>query len=573
MPYRTLNGKGRVIAYAPPPMASILTAVRDLERLRQIVAVLVRHGFGELVQRTGWGAQLGVGRKDSEHDERAISRAERIRLTLTELGPSFVKLGQIISTRPDLVPTDVIEELKKLQDEVPPVPFEQLKPLLELELGARLTDLYDDFDPKPMASASIGQVHRAKLKLKDGSTIEVVVKLQRPNIKDTIERDIDLLYWMAKAVERSIPESRVYMPSRLVAEFDRAITAELDFTLEADNAERFTRNFCDFDPGVVHFPKVYRQASSKRVLTLEFLPGKKVLEAVATGANGEKIAKHAVAVMIKMVFEDGFFHADPHPGNLIIQGTNEDPLVAFIDLGLVGRLTPHLRDKTVDLMVAAAGEDYRAIADALCAIGTPTKKIDRREFESEVTVLADRYIGKQLRDLELSGLLRDLIHGAVKYGFEVPPDFVLVGKAVMTIEGIARQICPQLDVFQEVKPYFLRLMWLRYSPEKLTQELVRNMSRLGGAAADMPMQISEILEDLRRGDLSLSVNDAGLPDALDRLGRRVFSGLVVSMCLASGAYLLGQGQVVIGAAMLTVSSFWAASHTALVTWLGRKRKP
>lgn len=553
-------------------MASIITAVRDLERLRQIVGVLVRHGFGELVQRAGWGAQLGIGKRAPEQDDRAISRGERIRLTLTELGPSFIKLGQIMSTRADVVPIDIIEELKKLQDEVPPVPFEQLKPLVEAELGASLNEVYEDFDPKPMASASIGQVHRAKLRNAEGAPCDVVVKIQRPNIKDVIERDIDLLYWMARAIERSVPESRVYSPSRLVAEFDRAITAELDFTLEADNAERFARNFEDFEPGVVHFPKVYRQASSKRVLTLEFLAGKKVLEAVRAGADGEKIAKHAVAVMIKMVFEDGFFHADPHPGNIIIQGSNDQPLISMIDLGLVGRLTPQLRDKTVDLMVAAAGEDHRAIADALYAIGTPTKKINRREFEAEVAALADRYLGKQLKDLELSGLLRDLVHGAVKYGFEVPADFVLVGKAMMTTEGIGRQICPELDVFQEVKPYFLRLMWMRYSPEKLSQELIRGMSRLGGAAADMPLQLSEILEDLRRGDLAITVNDSGMPDALDRLGRRVFSGLVVSMCLASGAYLVGQGHTALGAVLLTISTFWAASHTALVTWLGRKRR-
>jgi ubiquinone biosynthesis protein len=189
-----------------------------------------------------------------------------------------------------------------------------------------------------------------------------------------------------------------------------------------------------------------------------------------------------------------------------------------------------------------------------------------------VAALSDKYLGKQLKDLELSGLLRDLIHGAVKYGFEVPADFVLVGKTMMTIEGIARQLCPQLDVFEEVKPYFLRLMWMRYSPEKLSQEMIRSMSRLGGAAADMPLQLSEILEDLRRGDLALTVNDSGMPDALDRLGRRVFSGLVVSMCLASGAYLVGQGHTALGAILLTISSFWAASHTALVAWLGRKRR-
>jgi ubiquinone biosynthesis protein len=553
-------------------MPSIITAVRDLERLRQIVGVLVRHGFGELVQRTGWGAQLGIGKRAEESEPKPISVGERIRLVLTELGPSFVKLGQIVSTRPDLVPAEIIDELKKLQDDVPPVAFAELLPMLERELGARPDEVFDRLEEIPLASASIGQVHRARLKQPGGESLDVAVKIQRPNIKDTIERDIDLLYWMARGVERAVPESRLYSPVRLVGEFDRAITAELDFTLEADNAEKFSRNFIDFEPGKVHFPKVYRQASSKRVLTLEFLDGKKLDEAVAAGADGEHIARQAVAIIIKQIFEDGFFHADPHPGNIIIQGPPEEPLIAMIDLGLVGRLTPQLRDKTVDLMVAAASEDYRAIADALYAIGTPTKKVDRREFEAEVTVLADKYLRKQLKDIELSGLVRDLVNGATKYGLEVPPDFVLVGKALMTVEGIGKQIYPDLDVFEEVKPYFLRLMWLRYSPEKLSHELIRGVSRLGGAAADMPMQVSEILEDLRRGDLTISTQDRSMPGALDRLGRRVFSGLVVSVLLFSGSYLIANRNPVIGYAMLSIGTLWAVSHTALVTWLGRKRR-
>jgi ubiquinone biosynthesis protein len=185
--------------------------------------------------------------------------------------------------------------------------------------------------------------------------------------------------------------------------------------------------------------------------------------------------------------------------------------------------------------------------------------------------LADRYLGKSLKDLELSGLMRDLVNCAVKYGLEVPPDFVLVGKALMTVEGIGKQVYPDLDVFEEVKPYFLRLLWLRYSPEKLSQELLRGVSRLGGAAADMPMQVAEILEDLRRGDLAISVNDRGLPGALDRLGRRVFSGMVVSVCLFAGAYLFAQKHTVLGTTMLSIGTIWAASHTALVAWLGRKR--
>jgi ubiquinone biosynthesis protein len=551
-------------------MASIITAVRDLERLRQIASVLVRHGFGELVQRTGWGAQVGIGKKAEETDIK-ISLAERIRLVLTELGPSFVKLGQIVSTRPDLIPADIVIELKKLQDDVPPVPFEDVRPMLEQQLGAALEEIYENFDKKPLASASIAQVHRARLLMPGAESLEVVVKLQRPNIKDTIERDIDLLYFMARAIERSVPESKVYSPVRLVAEFDRAITAELDFMLEADNAERFTRNFATFEKGLARFPLVYRQASSKKVLTLEFLAGKKVTELDTSNGRGERLAKNAVAIIVKQIFEDGFFHADPHPGNLIIQGDDDPPVIAMIDLGLVGRLTPQLRDKTVDLMVAAASEDYTAITDALYAIGTPTKKIDRREFEAEVTVLADKYLGKQLKDIELSGLLRDLIGGAVKYGLEVPPDFMLVGKALMTVEGIGKQIYPELDVFEEVKPYFLRLLWLRYSPEKLSHELIRGMSKLGGAAAGMPLQLGEILEDLRRGELALTVNDKSMPVALDRLGRRVFSGLVVSVCILAGSYLVAQQHTLLGATLLSVGTIWAGSHTALVSWLGRKR--
>ena len=186
-------------------------------------------------------------------------------------------------------------------------------------------------------------------------------------------------------------------------------------------------------------------------------------------------------------------------------------------------------------------------------------------------MLADKYLGKPLKDIELSGLMRDLIGGAVKYGLEVPPDFVLVGKALMTVEGIGKQIYPNLDVFEEVKPYFLRLLWMRYSPEKMSQELIRGMSRLGGAAADMPMQVAEILEDLRRGDLSMTVHDKELPRALDRLGRRVFSGLVVSVLLFAGSYLVAQRQTMLGGLMMSIGTLWAASHTALVAWLGRAR--
>ena len=547
-------------------MAALLNTVRDLERLRQIVAVLGRHGFGEVIQRTGLGSLLGSSAK-AEKNKVAIGA--RLRLAMQDLGPSAVKLGQIMSTRPDLIPTDVIEELKKLQDNVPPLPFESLRKSVEESLGAPLADVYEAFDETPLASASIGQVHRAKLRSPNGP-IDVAVKIQRPNIKDTIERDLDLLHWLARAIERSIPESKTYAPVKLVQEFERSITAELDFHLEADNAARFTRNFQGHTN--VKFPFVHKDASARRVLTLEFLDGQKVYEAVATGHSGELLAKNTLQILIKQIFEDGFFHADPHPGNLLVLGTHEAPVLGMVDLGLVGRLTTEMRDRTIDLMVAVAREDHRGIADALFAIGKPTRKIDRRAYDAEVARLSDRYLGKTLQDIEMSALIRDLIGGATKFGLEIPPDFLMVGKALMTVEGIGREIYPELDVFGEVKPYFLRLFWQRYSPEKMSAELVRTATRIGGAATDLPVQLQEVMEDVRQGRLVLRTRDAEMDPAFDRLGRRLYSGMVVGSMMLGSAVLLAQGAYVMGVSFIAGAITWGGAHMALMFVLRRTKK-
>jgi ubiquinone biosynthesis protein len=546
-------------------MVSLLGAVRDLDRLRQIYVVLVRHGFGELAQRLGFGkrgkaafaigdaaageAAEAVGAVDDavpaseaargEDERKRIGLPERVRLVAMDLGPSFVKLGQIASTRTDILPGPWIVELKKLQDEVTPLPFSQIKEAVEESLGRSLDEVYERFDEKPLAAASIGQVHRAVLRHEGGGQ-DVVVKVQRPGARTTVARDVEILHALASLVERTIPESRIYSPIGLVEQFDRAITSELDFQEEAENAVRFAKNF-DGHPSC-RFPRVYKEASSKQVLTLEFLPGTKVYEAIEDhGHDGPTIARTSVGIIIKMIFEDGFFHADPHPGNILISGTPEAPVFGLVDLGMVGRLAPDMRDRTVDLMIAAVRQDYVAVADALYAIGTPTRKVDMRAYRAEVSRLAEKYLGRPLNEIDLAAMLQDIVYGASKYGIEVPPDFLMVGKALMTMEGVGKEIHPDLDVFGEMRPYFFDILKKRYSPERLGMEVWRGVERLSGAAYDMPQQMREILDDLRLGRLTLQTKDPALPAALDRLSRSLFGAVVVASFVLSGAWLLTAG--------------------------------
>ncbi len=548
-------------------MASLLTTVRDLDRLRQIAAVLARHGFGELVQQTGLST-LVAGKTSAASETSAISRGKRIRLAIEELGPSFVKLGQVLSTRPDVVPEDIIAELKHLQDNVPPVPWSELRPEIEAELGAPIEELFAELNETPLASASIGQVHRAKLR--DGDTlIDVVVKVQRPRIRSVIDRDIDLLYWLARAIERSIPEAAHYAPVRMVGEFDHAINAELDYAQEADNAERFADNFSDLP--TVAFPKVYRQVSSRKVITLSYLDGKNVFEAVKQGASGETIARNAIEVVIKMVFEHGFFHADPHPGNVLILGPSTAPVLGLIDLGLVGRLSPRVRDRITDLMVAIAREDHRAMVDAVYALATPTKKVDRNAFEADVARLTDKYLGKRLGDIDFANITADLGSLSMKYGLEVPPDFLMMGKALMTVEGIGKQIYPELDLLEEAKPYFTELAWHRYSPEKISQDLMHLGTRLLTAASDLPIHMQEILGDLRQGRLRIETRDPALSAATDRLGRRVFSGMIVASMVLSGGILLAVDKSLAGGILLAAAAGWTTLHSLGLVFARRRR--
>jgi ubiquinone biosynthesis protein len=563
---------------------SLLGAVRDIDRLRQITQVLVKHGFGALV------ARLGLPRPGPAQDDGADGESlaevprpqlgRRLRLVLQELGPTFVKLGQIISTRPDVIPEDIVTELKKLQDEVAPFPEQQARQQVADCLGQEVDRLFSSFEGRPLASASVAQVHRATLRLEqpgegaDGGPEEqelaLALKIQRPGITDVVQRDLHLLHALAALVERAIPESRVYSPTGLVQEFDRAITAELDFNIEAENAARFARNFAG-DPAL-RFPRVFRQVSGKRVLALEFLEGLKINEAVERGADGQWIAEEAVRLILKMVFEDGFFHADPHPGNILIlppppaagrYPEGQPVVIGLLDLGLVGRLSPRLRDQSVDLLMAAARNDPDAMADAMLAIGRPRQRVDQEAFRDHVRTISERHLGRGLKQMEAAGIIRDIVAGAIKFEIEIPVELTMMLRALMTIEGVGKEIHPELDVFGVARPYLTRIIWQRYHPLRLGAELARGASRLGGMARDLPFQLQEILEDLRRGRLTVRTEDRVAAAASDRLGRRVRAGLVSGALLGSGTALLLAGKLpALAWGLLAAAGVWLLVHLA-----------
>ncbi|MBW2732710.1 MAG: AarF/ABC1/UbiB kinase family protein [Deltaproteobacteria bacterium] len=549
---------------------SIFSAVRDLDRLRQITQVLVRHGFGAFAAKMGLpGAKLeGVSEEQLLADR--VQLGKRLRLTLQDLGTTFIKLGQIVSTRPDVIPEEIVSELKKLQDDVPPFDSAVAKEQVAAELGAPLEELFTTFADAPMACASVAQVYRAEVTDSAGTTEQVAVKVQRPGIDATVQRDLNLLHHLARVLEKTIPEAQIYSPSGLVREFERAILAELDFTTEAENAAAFVANFTD--DATVCFPRILPKLSSRKVLTMEYLDGVKVDEAVKRGADGAWLAKNALRLILKMVFEDGFFHADPHPGNILIlpappsggYGADSKLQIGLLDLGLVGRLSPELRDRTVDLLLAAAQNDADALADALLAIGKAQRQIDHDAFREYVREVAARHLGKPMAEMEAAAILGDLVKGALKFEIEIPATLTMLFRTIITVEGVGKEIYPELDVLAEAKPYLLKILAARYHPMKLARGIWRDLHQLSDSARGLPRRIQDLIDELQRGNLKIEARDRPRARALERLGRRLrASGIFIGSAGASTALLIADRHQSLAEWLLIGGAAWLIFHLLL----------
>ena len=545
-------------------------AIQDLNRLRQISAVIARHGFGAYLEQVRLGSaapRAGTGEAEPAPADEG-RKAARFRQLLVDLGPTFIKLGQLLSTRPDILPSRWIDELSHLQDACAPVPVEEIRAEIERGLGRPVDALFRWLDPVPAASASIAQVHRARTHTGE----EVAVKVQRPRIREQIEADLGLLQYVARLLEALVEETGIYTPSDIVEEFDRAIHEELDFHNEAKNARDMAR--ASRDLSFVVIPRVHDALSSATVLTLDYVEGIKPADVAGReGYDAEKVARNIIEAAFRQLFGEGIFHGDPHPGNVLVLPDNR---IAFIDFGLVGRIGRPMQEALVTLIMGVALRDPETVARVLYRIGVPEAQTAITSLRSDIAGILDRYLGLKLDEIQSATLLRDLLDLAIRHKIRVPKEYALLSKASVTIEGLIRGLYPDLDLLEVGLPYAKEMLFARFNPTDASGTLMKSILKLQGMAEDVPAQLSQILSDLEGGKLRVNVRSESfdrIADNVRSLGLTVFLGLVASS-LAMGGLLVvsrqlggSRGLLLLGFAALLLAGFlFGAALTAY--WVG-----
>ncbi len=530
--------------------------LRDMNRLRQILAVAIRHGLGMFVQQLklqeNWLSSLLV--EPAAEDEAQLPLERRILHAVQDLGPTFIKLGQMLSTRPDLFPPSLIQELASLQDAVPPLMLDDVRGVIRAELGADVEDLFDAFEPTPIATASMAQVHGARLK---GQDVDVVVKVQRPHLQEMIEADLEIMGFLARALEANFPESRMFSPVGMVAEFEKAILKELDFGNERDNLERFRRTFAD-NPKVC-FPQPYAELCTARVLTMERIVGVKITRITAPEYDVATVVDTAIDAVLQMIFFDGFFHGDLHPGNLLVRA---DGTLCFLDVGLCGRLSPRQRDYLTDLLVAIVQQDYEAVARIFWNMTLHGKDstADYHTFEADVVENAERwFFGRTMADIEFGKILTDLFNLALRHRTRMPPDYTMTFKAVMTMEGVGKQLQPDLDLLTAAQPYVTKLVARRYQPRRMLETGYAAVRDFAEVLGTVPETTRTVLDDLRAGRTQINVESRQL-DAWRRAyahtQHRQTVGLLAGVAALCGTLALDYGAATpLGVPLLSVGFF------------------
>lgn len=546
-----------------------MSTTRSIGRLSEIAQVMVRHGFGYFLEAhkltdllPGRSAEARLAAMDGN----GSARGQHLREVLDELGPTFVKFGQLLSTRPDVVPPDIVVELRGLQDDVRPFPFEQAERVIEEDLGNTLERLFLDFDPTPVAAASIGQVHRATLP----NGRRVAVKVQRPGAPRQIEADLTLLYQAARLVKERIRALDFVDTRQLVDEFARSIRKELDYRLEGRNAQAFHRDFAG-DPHV-RVPKVYWQYTRARVLTLEFLDGIQLADLDAASLTLDErrdLAYRITETWMTMIFRHGFFHGDPHPANILLPP--EAGTIGLVDFGSVGKLTDDDLSKLTGLFIDAANENVEQLPRRLADLGVRYPKEREGEFLAELREVYYRYYGASLSEIDPIQVVREAFQLIYSMNLRLPARFLLLDRSIATLAAVGAELYPDFNVFEVARPYARDLMLERFTPQRVARRARRDVFRYAHVLKEAPLQFHDFMEEIRDGQIEVGFVHKGLDDLLAKLDT-LFNRLVIALVVVGGligSSLIGifakNGPQLLGVNVISIAGFGLSA--VLGIWL------
>ncbi|OPL16770.1 MAG: ABC transporter [delta proteobacterium MLS_D] len=513
---------------------------RHVNRYRQILGVMIKFGFGDFIDRINVGRYFESGMqfvtRSTAKRLDTLTRAERVRMAIEELGPTFVKLGQILSTRPDLLPADMIVELEKLQDDVVQVPFEDIRSAVEEELGITLEQLFERFDVEPVAAASIGQVHRARLASGD----EVIVKVRRPGISSRVEVDLEILHHLASLAEEHVEEAQLFRPVKIAEEFARTLENEIDYTVEASYAERFANQFQDNE--AIYVPRIFREYTTSRILVMEYVEGIKASKLDRLDGEGydrKIIAERGADLLLAQIFDYGFFHADPHPGNIFILPDN---VICYLDFGMMGSVDRRSRDELADMVFAIVQGDERKVTDALLAVVETEEDPDRRLLESDMSHLIELYAFKPLKEIRIAQVLNKILNLISRHRLRLPFDKYLMIKALATTEGVGYMLDPDFDMTARAAPFIRRLKLQRFMPGRIVEELMDTGGDAVKLFRELPRETHDILRQIKQGKIRATFDHRGLEpliQSMEHSANRLAVGLVAGSLVIGSSVMIG----------------------------------
>ncbi len=523
----------------------------------EIAQVAARHGFGHVFGRKDSPAATGDGERDR-------TRGRRVRAMLDELGPTFVKFGQILATRPDIIPPDIVQELRGLQDNARPEPFEKIRGVIQSELGLTLEQAYLDFDEVPIAAASIGQVHRATL---PGGQV-VVVKVQRPDAERQIEADIQLLYQVARIAREHIRRLQFIDLVGTVDEFARTVRRELDYGIEARNAEMFRSQFAGDD--TVWIPRIHWRQTTPRVLTMERVEGTALghldLDAWSV-ADRRRLANRITETWMQMVFVHGFFHADPHPANILVRTPDR---LSLVDFGMTEQLTERDREAAVRLLLDILNGNAERMPRDLRALGVRYPRQLEEELSDQLGVVLQRYSATSIGEIDARSVLREIFQTIYRLDIKLPSRWVVLDKALATLAGVALEVSPDFNVFEVARPYAMDMATRRFRPDRIAQRATTDMGRYAGAVREYPFQVAELLDELKDGSFEMSVRPEGLEQAVDKglaAANRLALAMVAAALIVASAVIavFARSEGIVGLSWVALPGMLAG--VAIAGWL------